>query len=87
MPWDIVAGPEHVNPPPPGGRSWLWRLADKDGRGERTVEVIVSDIANDTTHARMASSSRGRTVVDDVLDWTEPPQRIRCTIVGFVCEG
>jgi hypothetical protein len=85
MPWEIASGPEKVSSP--GGSAWVWRVTGEDGEGERDVEVVVSDLARDTGHGRGAWNSRGRLPVEDVLGWEEPPDRIRCTLLGYVCEG
>jgi len=87
MPWKIRAGPEQVAAPNPGEVSWAWKIVEADAGAEQTVEVVVSELANDTVHARAAIGSRGRLAVEGILGWQEPPRRIRCTLVGFVCEG
>ena len=86
MTWAIAGGPDPSSPTR-GQRAWVWHVASEDGEGQGQVEVIVSDLAKDTTHARAALNSSGRVAVEDVLGWRVPPQRIRCTLVGFVVEG
>ena len=87
MSWAIVGGPEPTSSTMRGERAWTWHLASEDGQHQGRVEVVVSDLAKDTTHARAALNSSGRVAVEDVLDWRVLPRRIVCTLVGFVVEG
>lgn len=86
MSWAIVGGPDSA-PSRSGQRAWTWHLASEDGETQVPVEVVVSDLAKDSTHARAALNSSGRVAVEDVLEWRVLPQRILCTLVGFVVEG
>jgi hypothetical protein len=79
MSWDPVDSHEI---PPPGGADatvWSWTL-EKDGK-RRIVQVSVSGTAMSSSSVpavvEKARETRGATAVAAVLDWEEPPERIR----------
>jgi hypothetical protein len=81
-PWEISAGPEDARRDPhEDDHRWRWRLA----QDERMVTVIVEMGAAFTADADMRAEvpgaadsweSSGRSAVEAVLGWIEPPARI-----------
>jgi hypothetical protein len=79
MSWEVTDSREIA---PPGGADatvWSWTL--KKGDQTRTVEVFVSGTAmsSSTVPAVVedARETRGGSAVADVLEWEQPPTRIR----------
>jgi len=81
MPWTISDGPESVSVDI-AGEGWIWRLSRADDQYVHQVEVIVTHHAKEMRHARPVFDSKGRTAVEDFLDWRVPPRRVTFMVSG-----
>jgi hypothetical protein len=80
-PWTISDGPESVSVSI-DGRGWAWHLTSHDDESVHRVELLVTNQAKEMRHATAAFESKGRTAVEDVLDWRVPPGRITYMVSG-----
>lgn len=94
MTWEIESGGERVNPGGYDGWIWLWRLRKSDDPERRhSVSVGISGTALSMDETALppriviARETEGRSEVEQVLEWPDPPDEItvgsqRVTPVG-----
>jgi hypothetical protein len=80
MAWTIVGEPEDAHSGGYDGAIWLWRLEEADDARSTLVKITGSAIrvAEENLPERTAAAraSRGRSEIERVLDWYEPPSAI-----------
>jgi hypothetical protein len=92
--WTVQGESEEQNPEGLDGRVWQWQLvADHDADDRRFVLVQISGSAlamgqealpSDAARAR---DTQGRSEVEKVLDWPEPPAEINVSSTGVDTAG
>ena len=80
MSWLIVSGPRRVRIRGYRGAVWRWTLQNGDGKKEVEVKVSAAAVAAGRAElpaaAFEAKGTRGRSEVEKVLGWVEPPGAI-----------
>jgi hypothetical protein len=94
MPWVIDGDPRFVSLAPNAATSWVWLLISVDDQ-RRQVLVAISDSAMDrerealSDRIDLARRTSGRSEIERVLDWPEPPAEIKvdCESVQHFANG
>src|SRR6266516_2580672 len=80
MSWHVVSGPRRTRIRGYRGAVWHWTIGN--GEAKQVIEVKLSAAAVAAkpselpAHAFEAKTTRGRSAVEQVLEWAEPPVAI-----------
>jgi hypothetical protein len=77
MGWKIKGDQEPSHPADLDAQGWLWAVEDASGNHKVIyVQVTGQGADHGPAASKAAAASRGRSGVEAVLTWAEPPDRI-----------
>jgi hypothetical protein len=93
VPWRLYGEAEELNPRGYDGRVWRWEIRSEDGEDVRGIVVRISGTAmsmgRDALPPRIADArdTYGRTEIERILDWPEPPDELSIDSRSVVPSG
>lgn len=88
--WVIESGPEEIERPGWDAEFWKWTLREGTRKASTVIKISGTAMAANVAYSATAQAkeSRGREVVESVLDWYLPPVEIEFTTEsGPILEG